>query len=439
MTVETTPRLIGDELRNLLRLAKEADSIELKLTVPELAYRSTAAALGLDPLDAQIRQVFFFDTPELTLNNAGLVARARRIQGKDSDSVVKLRPVVPDQLPAGVRSSPNFVVEVDAMPGGYVCSGSMKGTLSPTAVRPSISGEQAAAPAVLQGATSVLRGPRARWDRPRRPLRARADLRPQAEGRSPTTFSRRLVVEMWLYPDGGRVVELSTKCLPGEGLDVAEEARSFLESKGVESTGEQQTKTKTALEFFSAELQAARERMTGDAVPTSEKRKWDGTVSSVGPARLVAAPGDAVAWYVAAGSERQHPSKNSTERVASHELWVAVPGEWWVLCGAGRRDRRHRRLRAPRRGSVRATERRSDPLDRSRPRLRGQRRRVALEDEAQFHAHARTMSYPDEVVRGAWSGISGLAPRYTTGEWPFDGWMGRVSRCRSRRQPDDRT
>ena len=100
MTVETTPRLIGDELRNLLRLAKEADSIELKLTVPELAYRSTAAALGLDPLDAQIRQVFFFDTPELTLNNAGLVARARRIQGKDSDSVVKLRPVEPDQLPA---------------------------------------------------------------------------------------------------------------------------------------------------------------------------------------------------------------------------------------------------------------------------------------------------------------------------------------------------
>jgi hypothetical protein len=48
---------------------------------------------------------------------------------------------------------------------------------------------------------------------------------------------------------------------------------------------------------------------------------------------------------------------------------------------------------------------------------------VALYDEAQFHAHARTMSYPDDVVRGAWSGISRIAPRYTTGEWPFDGWM----------------
>ena len=70
------------------------------------------------------------------------MARARRIQGKDSDSVVKLRPVVPSELPAEVRKSSNFVVEVDAMPGGYVCSGSMKGTLPPTAVRASVSGDK---------------------------------------------------------------------------------------------------------------------------------------------------------------------------------------------------------------------------------------------------------------------------------------------------------
>ena len=100
MTVDTTPDSSATSCASCCRLVREADSIELKLTVPELAYRSTAAALGVDPLDAQIRQVFFFDTPDLTLNKAGVVARARRIQGKDSDSVVKLRPVVPDQLPA---------------------------------------------------------------------------------------------------------------------------------------------------------------------------------------------------------------------------------------------------------------------------------------------------------------------------------------------------
>ena len=48
---------------------------------------------------------------------------------------------------------------------------------------------------------------------------------------------------------------------------------------------------------------------------------------------------------------------------------------------------------------------------------------VALKDEAQFHEHARTMCYPDDVVRGAWSGISTIAARYTNGDWPFDGSM----------------
>jgi hypothetical protein len=71
---------------------------------------------------------------------------------------------------------------------------------------------------------------------------------------SPKAFGRRLVAEMWLYPDGSRIVELSTKCLPGEGLDVAEQLIDFLASKDIPTDGEQETKTKTALEFFSAEL-----------------------------------------------------------------------------------------------------------------------------------------------------------------------------------------
>ena len=53
----------------------------------------------MDPLDAQIRQVFFFDTPDLALNEQGVVVRARRVQGKRGDCVVKLRPVVPEEMP----------------------------------------------------------------------------------------------------------------------------------------------------------------------------------------------------------------------------------------------------------------------------------------------------------------------------------------------------
>jgi hypothetical protein len=63
-----------------------------------------------------------------------------------------------------------------------------------------------------------------------------------------------MVAEMWIYPDGSRILELSTKCAPGEAFQVAIEARAFLEARGVDLSGEQQTKTRTALEFFAAQL-----------------------------------------------------------------------------------------------------------------------------------------------------------------------------------------
>src|SRR5262249_50763237 len=58
------------------------------------------------------------------------------------------------------------------------------------------------------------------------------------------------------------------------------------------------------------------------------KSKWDGSVSAVDNARPLEVPGDARAWFVGAGSERQRPGSASIDVVASDELWVAVPGEW---------------------------------------------------------------------------------------------------------------
>jgi len=72
----------------------------------------------------------------------------------------------------------------------------------------------------------------------------------------PEGFGRKMVAEMWLYPDGERILELSTKCPPGEMFQVAAEARAFLEAQGVDLGGEQQTKTATALKYFAAALKA---------------------------------------------------------------------------------------------------------------------------------------------------------------------------------------
>ena len=122
-------------LPELLELVKGSDSVELKLTVSDTDVRSVVQSLGMDPLDAQIRQAVFFDTPDLRLNQAGVVVRARRIQGGRGDTVIKLRPVVPAQLPDELRRAGSFGVEVDVIPGGFVCSASMKGKATAEEVR----------------------------------------------------------------------------------------------------------------------------------------------------------------------------------------------------------------------------------------------------------------------------------------------------------------
>jgi hypothetical protein len=252
--------LSGDELAELLSLVGSSDSVELKVTVPEDGQRSAVVALGLDPLEAQIRQVFFFDTPDLALNRSGVAVRARRVQGRSGDTVVKLRPVVPDELPDDLRSSGSVNVEVDAVPGGYVCSASMKGKVENERIRDAVSGTRPV-PKLFSKEQRAFLAAHAPdgvgWDE----LSILGPIFVLKVNFVPPAFARKLVAELWLYPDGSRILELSTKCLPGEAFQVAVEARAFLESLGVDLTGDQQAKTKTALEFFAAMLQ---ERPTSD-------------------------------------------------------------------------------------------------------------------------------------------------------------------------------
>ncbi|HSD49436.1 MAG TPA: adenylate cyclase [Actinomycetota bacterium] len=247
--------LSPERLVEVLGLMRGADTVELKVTVGEGQRYGTAQALGIDPLDGRIRQVFFFDTPDLRLDAAGVVVRARRIQDAAADTVVKLRPVDPADIPKKLRREPTFGVEVDAMPGGYVCSASFKGPSTNEEVKRAAMGE-------IPISKLFSKGQRAFY----------ADHAPDGLGLDDLSIlgpinlvklkfrgelGRKIVAELWMYPDGARILELSTKCAPGEAFQVAAEERAYLESNGLDLTGKQQTKTKAALGYFSRELQAA--------------------------------------------------------------------------------------------------------------------------------------------------------------------------------------
>jgi hypothetical protein len=256
MTTATRPRpLLDDRLTDMLRLIKGADSVELKLTVPENSQLSAVRALRMDPLEGQIRQVFFFDTPDLALDRAGVVVRARRVQGRGDDSVVKLRPVEPDRLPAELRRSAAFGVEVDAMPGGYVCSASFKGVPAKAMVR-----EAAGGASPLRKLFSKEQRAFYREHAPEGigldDLSVLGPIFVLKLKLAPKEFDRKLVAELWLYPNGSRILELSTKCAPAEALQVATSAKALLSEAGIDLTGAQQTKTRTALRYFARSLQA---------------------------------------------------------------------------------------------------------------------------------------------------------------------------------------
>ena len=137
------------------------------------------------------------------------------------------------------------------MPGGYVCSATLKTRHDEPCVRDAIHGERAlrklfskeqrafyamhAPPGVEIDELTVLG--------PIFVLKLRF---------TPSQLAKEMVAELWLYPDGSRILELSRKCLPDEAFEAAVDTRAFLTDAGIDIGGVQETKTRAALEFFAS-------------------------------------------------------------------------------------------------------------------------------------------------------------------------------------------
>jgi hypothetical protein len=252
----TAERTLDGEHPELLDLLEGSESVKLKLSVPESGRFSAAEALGMDPLDAHVRLVHFFDTPELTLLEHGVVLRARRLHGNREDARLTLRHVTPRALSRPLRRSPSGSVEVGAVPGGAVCTTGIKGrpragdlarvaagelpvhALFAKEQRDAYRAHVPAGPAlddlVLLGPVVVLK------------LKY-----------TPDVLGRRLVGELWHLPGGEQVLELATRCHPEEALQAVAGTRAFLERYGVDATGGPDP-SRRALELLAAAARGPR-------------------------------------------------------------------------------------------------------------------------------------------------------------------------------------
>lgn len=244
-----------DQFIEMVKAMKKVGSVELKVSVPGNK-RAALVGLNLDVLQGRIREVYFFDTPELTLFKNGVVPRARRTQGALDDTVVKLRPCDPTDLPADVQKSPNLKVEMDITRGSYVVSASLKGERAEGAVKDAVTGQrpleklftkeqrtlfEAHAPAGVTWGDLVPLGPA---------YVVVLKHRPSDFG------GRKLTIEQWHYPGEIPLVELSTKTTPDGVLQTFLEASEFLKAHGLQAQGEQEPKTRKALEFFAKQRAA---------------------------------------------------------------------------------------------------------------------------------------------------------------------------------------
>ena len=141
-------------------------------------------------------------------------------------------------------------VEVDLLPGSYIVSASMKGKTDPSDVKNAVAGELEIKELFSQEQKEYFNfyrpdGVKLNDLVPLGPILTLKLKQPAKE------LGRELVAEAWFYPDNTRILELSTKCMPEETLQVIVETRNFMVGKGVNLEGEQKTKTKTALQYYS--------------------------------------------------------------------------------------------------------------------------------------------------------------------------------------------
>ncbi|MEU8609516.1 hypothetical protein AB0C29_16095 [Actinoplanes sp. NPDC048791] len=238
-------QLPGRELDRLLASTRHADRVELKLVVPANAHEATCTSLGVDFSRASARKVYFLDTADLKLKRHGVVARIRSVEDRADDSVVKLRPCAADDLPARLRRSKRFGVEVDAMPGQFVCTGAIARRLGKNDVRKAVRGERPLRALFSKEQLALLPGRTRIGD-----LSIFGPVDVRREKILPQGADFRLAVERWTYPDGSSILELSTRCAARAAVPVAAQLASVLRAYEIDLTGEQQTKTHTTLSYF---------------------------------------------------------------------------------------------------------------------------------------------------------------------------------------------
>ncbi len=193
------------------------DTVEIKVTVrPDQELRAERA-MELNEDTADVRVIYFYDTPHLDLFNAGAVLRSRLVKGDDDDSTVKFRPVDASKISKEWKQLKGFKLEADCVGDRVVCSASLSALQHRDEIDHVAKGKRAIDKLFSKDQERFLgefyEGPvdfaKLRVMGPIRVLRWKLTH----EG-----FPHELTLEEWRLPDGDDLVEVSIKTSPEQGV-----------------------------------------------------------------------------------------------------------------------------------------------------------------------------------------------------------------------------
>jgi hypothetical protein len=225
---------------------------ELKVTIEPADIRRARYRLSLANAQGQQRQIWFFDTPALDLYGAGVILRAREIEGEPDDSTLKLRPFEMTDLATQFRALDGLKCEVDRLPDTATPACSLKieqddGEIAAVGegdreIDKLFSSEQEAMFAAYGPAIDI------NALAPLGPIHARVwTLRSDA-------LLDKVTAELWYMPDGTQTLELSMKVDADDAELGMAELLDFIEDRGLMIDKEQESKTRRALEALAATL-----------------------------------------------------------------------------------------------------------------------------------------------------------------------------------------
>jgi hypothetical protein len=249
-----------------------ADAIEIKATIPNQQIRQALTRFNLTTRNDEERLIYFFDTPTLDLNRAGIIARARRVIGDDHDSTVKFRPVKPEAVGQKWRKYRDFKIEADASEKGLVKSASFSMPVTPGIIKRVAGGRKPIASVFTEEQEAFLMSMARRTIDFSR-LAVLGPLVAQRWQFEDPACPWPITAELWTRSDGKRLMEVSIKTPVVQAAAAVGGFMAFLAEVGAERDNNQQTKTRWALDYYAARLTRKPARKTATVKKSATVKK----------------------------------------------------------------------------------------------------------------------------------------------------------------------